>query len=103
MTNLEAIQAKIANNYPLDDASFEAALIESGVDGTAVFTGGKAFDRSMVNLIVILLGSASRISEGGYTVEINTQGLNTLLNWYLNRWGWRNPLSPVIRDRSRLW
>lgn len=102
MTNLEAIQAKV-NNYPIDDATFQVALIESGLNPTDEFKGGKAFDLGMVKLIVSLLTSASRISEGGYTVELDMTALRELLNYYLNLWGWRNPMTPRLKDGSFKW
>lgn len=102
MTNLEAIQAKV-NNYPIDDATFEVALIESKLDPNTEFVGGKAFDWGMVKLIVSLLTSASRISEGGYTVELDMNALRGLLNYYLNLWGWRNPMNPKLKDGSFKW
>lgn len=102
MTNLEAIQAKV-NNYPIDKSTFEVALIESGLNPNATFVGGKSFDWGMVKLIVSLLTSASRISEGGYTVELDMTALRELLNYYLNLWGWRNPMTPKLKDGSFKW
>lgn len=103
MTNLEAIQAKIGMNYPIDSHTFEVALIESGIDPTADFEGGKPFDWAMVKILVSLIGSAERISEGGYTVELNLDALWKLLSWYLSIWGWRNPLEPRLKDGSCKW
>lgn len=103
MTNLEAVKVKIANNYPLEDEFFEVALIEAGIVAGDEFVGGKSFDRSMVNLLLSLMASAERISEGGYTVELNIDALQRLLSYYLNKWGWPDPSKPIIRDKSYLW
>lgn len=102
MTNLEAIQAKV-NNYPIDEATFGVALIESGLNPNDTFVGGKSFDWGMVKLIVSLLTSASKISEGGYTVELDLNAFQNLLNYYLNLWGWRNPMNPRLKDGSFKW
>ena len=103
MTNIEAIQAKIGMNYPIDAPMFEVALAESNINPNATFEAGKKFDWAMVNILVSLIGSAERISEGGYTVELNLDALTRLLTWYLGRWGWRNPLTPKLKDGSYLW
>ena len=103
MTNLEAIQAKVGMNYPIDASFFEVAIIESGIDGNATFEGGKSFDRVMVNVIVSLLGSAESIKEGGYAVSLNLGALKDMLLFYLGKHGWKNPLNATLRDRSYMW
>lgn len=102
MTNLEAIQAKV-NNYPIDQNTFEVALIESGLNPDDDYVGGIKFDFGMVKLIVSLLTSAKRISEGGYAVELDTSALKNMLDYYLNLWGWRSPLNAKLKDGSYKW
>lgn len=105
MTNLEYIKVKIGANYPIDDVTFEYALIGSGLDPNAEYVAGKAFDFAFIDMLVTLIASAERISEGGYTVQLNLDALRSLLLWYLNKWGLPAPGQPIIRGRraTQLW
>lgn len=96
MTNLEAIKAKIGLNYPIDDETFDVAIAESGLDPNAEFTGGYKFDVSMIGLLVTLIASAERISEGGYTVQLNLDALQRLLSWLLAKWNLPDPTRPMV-------
>lgn len=105
MTNLDYIKSKIGQNYPLDDATFEHALEASGIVPDDVYIISKGFDMAFIDLLVTLIASAERISEGGYTVQLNLDALRSLLLWYLNKWGLPAPGQPIIRGRraTQLW
>lgn len=102
-SNLEVIKALIGVNYPIEDATFEEALKQSGIDPTAENELGKAFDMSLITLIVLLFSFAERISEGGYTVQLNLDALQRLLDWLYWKWGIPNPNKPYLIDRTNRW
>lgn len=103
MTNLEAIKVKVGLNYPIDDATFEVAVTESGIDPDAEFTGGKSFDMALISILLSLIGSAERISEGGYTVQLNLDALTRLLTYLRNKWNLPDYTQPKLRNRTFLW
>lgn len=105
MTNLQYIQTKVGMNYPIDSDVFTNALSAAGIDPDENYVAGRAFDYAFIDVLVSLIASAERISEGGYTVELNIDGLRSLLSWYLNKWGLSAPGQPVIRGRraTMLW
>lgn len=103
MTNLEAIRASIGANYPVDDASFTMALAGLGLDPDADYVAGRDFDLALVALIDTLLAGVTRISEGGYTIEINADALWKLRSWYLRKWGIPDLTGAYLRDRTNMW
>ena len=103
MTNLEAIKAKIGINYPIDDATFEVAVAEANIDPNAEFTGGKSFDFAFISILNSLLASAERISEGGYTVQLNLDALFKLRSFLYRKWGIPDPSSAYLIDRTNRW
>lgn len=103
MTNLEAIEARIGLNYPIEDATFEVAVVESGVNPDDMFTGGKSFDMALIAIIDTLIGSAERISEGGYTVQLNLDALYRLRSLLSRKWGLPDLSQPYLIDRTNRW
>lgn len=103
MTNLEAIKGKVALNYPIEDVTFDIAVAESGVDPDAEFTGGRSFDFALIGILTSLLASAERISEGGYTVQLNLDALFKLLSFLYRKWGIPDPTTPYLKDRTNRW
>lgn len=104
MTNREAIEAKIALNYPIDDVSFDAAIAEQqGLDPAAVFTGGKAFDMALIAIIDTLIASAEKIKESGFEVQLNLDALFRLRMILVRKWGEPDLSGAILRDRSRMW
>jgi len=103
MTNLEAIEARIGLNYPIEDATFEVAVVESGVNPDDTFTGGKSFDMALIAIIDTLIGSAERISEGGYTVQLNLDALYRLRSLLSRKWGLPDLSQPYLIDRTNRW
>ena len=103
MTNLEAIEARIALNYPIEDATFQSAVIESGLDQAASFTGGKSFDMALIAIIDTLIGSAKRISEGGFTSQLNLDALYRLRSLLSRKWGLPDLSQPYLIDRTNRW
>lgn len=105
LTNLQYISTKIGSNYPMDSEVFTNALHANGILPSEPYVPGKAFDLAFIDLLMTLLSSADRISEGGYTVEFNADAIRSLLSWYLNKWGLSAPGQPIIRGRraTGLW
>lgn len=87
MTNLEYIKSQLGNNYPLDDDFFTNTLVVDGLMPDDDFVKGKDFDLAFINALWMLIGSAKRISEGGYTVEIDTTALLKLISMLYRKWG----------------
>ena len=102
MTVQEAIQAKIGLNYPIEENTFLVALEEAGVSPSADFQAGKQFDRALVSVIDTLVGSAERISEGGYTVQLDLEALLKLRGLIARKWGWPEA-GPYLIDRTCRW
>lgn len=103
MTNLEAIEARIALNYPIEDATFLAAVAESGLDAEATYSPGRSFDRALIAVIDTLIGSAERISEGGYTAQLNLDALYRLRSLLSRKWGWPDLSQPYLIDKTNMW
>lgn len=93
MTNIEYVRAIMGVNYPLDDAFFTATLTGNGIDPESEFVKGKEFDIALANSLIFLLASAERISEGGYTVQLNLDAIRSLISLLFNRWGLPDPLA----------
>ncbi len=103
MTNLEAIKAKVALNYPIEDATFDVAVAESGLEPDDTFVGGRSFDFAFIGIIDSLLASAERISEGGYTVQLNLDALFRLRSMLYRKWGVPDPSAAYLIDRTNRW
>lgn len=103
MTNRQAIEAKIGLNYPIDSVTFEYALMGLDIDPEAWFVPGKAFDMALVSLIDTLIGSAERITESGFTVQMNLDALYRLRSLLVRKWGDPDLSGAILRDRSRMW
>lgn len=103
MTNRQAIEAKIGLNYPIDSVTFEYALMGLDIDPESAFVPGKAFDMALVSLIDTLIGSAERITESGYTVQLNLDALYRLRSLLVRKWGDPDLSGAILRDRSRMW
>lgn len=87
MTNRQAIEAKIGLNYPIDSVTLEYALIGGEIDPDSNFVPGRPFDMALIAIIDTLIGSAERISESGYTVQLNLDALYRLRSLLVRKWG----------------
>lgn len=103
MTNLETVKALIGSNYPFDEETFLAGLALSGLDPNDVFVSGKVSDIAFADFILFLTASARRISEGGYTIEIDTDALFRLRKILLDRWGIADGEGATLRNKTYLW
>lgn len=102
MTNRQAIEAKIGLNYPIDSVTFEYALIGSDIDPDANFVPGRAFDMALIAIIDTLIGSAERITESGYTVQLNLDALYRLRSLLVRKWGLPDLSGAYLIDKSYL-
>lgn len=103
MTNREAIEAKIALNYPIDSVTFEYALMGLDIDPEAGFVPGKAFDTALIAIIDTLIASAEKIKESGFEVQLNLDALFRLRMILVRKWGEPDLSGAILRDRSRMW
>lgn len=103
MTNLESVKALIGLNYPFDDETFTAGLALAGLDPNGTYEPGRASDVAFADFILFLTASARRISEGGYTVEIDTNALFRLRAILLNKWGIASGEGATLRNKTYLW
>jgi hypothetical protein len=103
MTNLEAAKAAIGQNYPFDEDTFILGLTSAGLDPAAEQVPGKTFDLALAALILYLIAAAERISEGGYTVELNADALMELYRILRRRWDKPDLTGPILRDRTWMW
>lgn len=103
MDNLSVIKALIGSNYPFDEDVFRAGLIYSGIDPCDVYSSSRDTDIGFANFILFLTTTAKRVSEGGYTVEIDIEALFRVRSILLGRWGIPDGEGATLRDRSYLW
>lgn len=103
MTNLEVITGLIGSNYPYDENTFTTGLLLGGLVPTDDFIAGRASDIAIASFLLFLTTSAEKISEGGYTVEINIDALFKLRKVLLDRWGLPDGLSPRLINKTYLW
>lgn len=103
MTNIEAAKGLIGANYPFDEYTYENGLAYAGLDPNELYVKGKAFDLAMADFILWLATSAKRISEGGYTVEIDATALLQVRSLLLRKWGLDDGQGPRLRNKSWLW
>lgn len=90
MTNIEYIRGVLGVNYPLDDTFFESILVGKGINPTDEYVAGIKFDTALIDSLWLMIASAKRISEGGYTVEIDTNALLKVISWLYNKNGLRD-------------
>lgn len=90
MTNLEILQGSAALNYPIDEETFKANLIKNGLQPDDEFdvANQRGLDLAISDLALTLIFSVKKLSDDGYTVEL--QDINSLWNlrwFYRNKWG----------------
>ena len=94
-------------NFPLPDFRIEKALIDSVLDGEAVYakTDEKAVDLAMAGLL-LTLATSGNITEGGFKLDMpNADSLRSLRITILNKWGIveGDDQIGIIYDASDLW
>jgi hypothetical protein len=109
MTNLQVLQGSAGLNYPIDDETYEANLVKNGLLPTDTFIVGnqRGIDLAISDLALTLIFSAKKISDDGYSVELQSiDDLWDLRWWYRHKWGLpddRPIKGPVLRDRTGAW
>lgn len=103
MTNLKVAEDLIGSNYPFDEDTFNTGLLVAGIDPGADFVPGKSFDIAFASFIMFLTSAATKISEGGYTVEIDPKNLLNLRKVLLAKWGISDNMGATLVDRTYLW
>lgn len=90
MTNLEVLQASAGLNYPIDVATYEANLIKNGLNPNDeyVTANERGIDLAISDLALTLIFSAKKISDDGYSVELQSIADLWALRWFYRRkWG----------------
>lgn len=103
MTNREALEARIGLNYPIEEQTFCVAVAEAGLDPNGKFTPGRSFDRALIAVIDTLIGSAERITEGGFTSQLDLEALLKLRSMIARKWDWPDTTGPYLTDRTYMW
>lgn len=107
LTIRTALKSKI--NFPLDEESYDTALIDSSLDGTATYA--KEFKKEVelcAAELILVVCTSGNVTEGGYTLTISDKSaLQKTRSIYLNRWGVveidPSVAKPTIEDGSGLW
>ena len=104
-TNLSQLKNLLNLNYPISDDYLTAQLRSYSLDPDGEYIPNNAFDYVLFQSAIVLLSGAVRISESGYTVELNTEGLKYLIRMLANKWGWIDPTSDlgVIKNATNKW
>lgn len=87
MTNKEAIQAILGQvNIPVN--SLELALTDAGLDPDATYDKSNATVIGSVtcDMLVGILAAPS-VSEGGYSIKYDLEGIKTLLQYLAKKYG----------------
>jgi len=106
ITVREALKSTV--NFPIPVERVEMALINSELDGEAIYakTDEKAVDLAMAGLLKTLITSGT-VREGGFTREMPAAAvLRSLRIDILNKWGIDESLpvaKPEIYDGTGLW
>lgn len=105
MTNLNQIKSLIAQNYPISDSFFEAQLSQYGVIASDEYSGGRNFDYAVFMSCFFILSGAVKIQESGYSVELNKDGFEMLMQMYADKWGWAIPNKDLglIKNATNGW
>lgn len=103
MTNLEALKAKVAG-YPLDDNTFEVALLDRGLDSKGDYTGvSREFELAQADVYVVLL-TVVNVTEGGYQISMTEKSnFKSYASGIYSKWNVPNPLSdkdvtPIVKN-----
>ncbi|MEO7016278.1 MAG: DUF6706 family protein [Leifsonia sp.] len=89
MTNLEALQSIVVNNYPFDQNLFAKALIDNGIDATATYVADnqKPIDLCFAGILITAITNVD-ISEGGYKVtNADRQSMIAVINGIYAKYG----------------
>lgn len=108
MTILEALKAAVGLNYPVDDLTYQKTLTDKDLDpaGTYDSTFTKPVELCAASIVLVLLGSAESIREGGYSISLGDKdALFKLYNYYVDKYpDDLQPLpKPTISNKTYLW
>ena len=103
MTNLEAIKAIV--QYPLDDTSFELALLNRDLTGSDAYSKSnlKGLELAKADCLVTIISSPD-ISESGYDIShSDKEQLKKIASALYRKWGVYDPYGGVIIDATNQW
>lgn len=87
----------------LSDTVIFSGFAANGINPADEYVESKASDIALANFMLWLSIRAKRISEGGYTVEIDAAALLQVRSLLLRKWGLDDGQGPRLRNKSWLW
>lgn len=108
MTNKEYV-TYVLGRFGLTDADIDFILLESGLDPDGLVTTAedrKAVKLAMYTQVPLMIAGLSNITEGGYSISWNIEGIKAWYSILASELGEDDQLAvakPVIRDKSNMW
>lgn len=104
MTNKEYISAYLGK-YGVTDDEVTLLLMEQGItpDAEADTTNLSPLKVAMYNWLPGMIAGLQNITEGGYSITWNVDGLKTWISWLAGQLGLSDPYAAKVRNRSNLW
>lgn len=94
MTNKEYLHTTLSP-FGVTDSQIDIILAKAGIDGAAEATDFKALDTALYHQFPPLFaGMASSVSEGGYSVSTNLDGVKAWYSWLARQLGLPDNLFP---------
>ena len=105
LNNQQQLKNLLSPNLPIDDEFINGQLNYVGLNPEDDYTPSREFDYAVYMSCISLLSGVSKISESGYTIEVNTEGLKWLFRLYAEKWGWDDPTNTIgqIKNATNLW
>lgn len=104
MTNREYIQ-KTLSRFNVDDDQIELILVDNDLDGDSNVVVSSCKAALYASMSSILPATIANVSEGGYSLSWNVEGLKLWYNALCREIGKDNVLvpKPKVRNRSNCW
>lgn len=105
MTNLEALQATIGSNYPLDPNLYTKALIDQNIipGDEYIALNARGIDLAFAGVLLTVITSVD-IKEGGYSVtNADRASLIKVLNGIYAKYGLPLFGTPTMNNASNKW
>lgn len=105
MTIKEIIIAKLKRfGVTLSDEDYQAIIVEFHVNGDVSYGPQNEIEvkKAMVGIIPEIMSMQS-VSEGGFSIQWNVEGLKAYHAGLCNELGVKNVLKPVLKNASNRW
>ena len=102
MTNKQYL-TKSLNGLNVSEDDIDIILLKGGLDGEAT-ADVRSCDLAVYSrMSVVLKGATQNVSQGGYSVSWNMEGVKLFYGALCNELGLANALKPKVRNRSDYW